>query len=90
MYTRSREVKGTVLTQVCSHEEAAASNCDSLIARAMSILPNDPEARLSLASIRMSQSRFDEAKALMLEIYEEIEGAEPCTFASRSLTNPRS
>ncbi|WVQ81488.1 hypothetical protein IAT38_003612 [Cryptococcus sp. DSM 104549] len=58
-------------------EEAAEKNCDALISRALSILPNDPEARLSLASIRMSQSKFDEAKAVALSLYNELEGKEP-------------
>ncbi|ADV23071.1 hypothetical protein I305_03681 [Cryptococcus gattii E566] len=58
-------------------EESAEGNCDALISRALSILPNDPEARLSLASIRMSQSRFDEAKAIAMGLYNDFEGREP-------------
>lgn len=65
----------------CSFEPAAESNCDSLIARALSISPQDVDARISLASIRMSQQRFDEAKATALELFEEIDEKEPCTFA---------
>ncbi|AAW44010.1 hypothetical protein CNBF2810 [Cryptococcus deneoformans B-3501A] len=57
-------------------EESAEGNCDALISRALSILPNDPEARLSLASIRMSQSRFDEAKAIAMRLYNDFEGRE--------------
>ncbi|KAK8844102.1 hypothetical protein IAR55_006896 [Kwoniella newhampshirensis] len=57
-------------------EEAAEKNCDALIARAMSILPSDPEVRLSLASIRMSQSRFEEAKQVALGLYNELDGKE--------------
>jgi len=63
-----------------SFEEAAPSNCDALIARALTILPDDPEVKLSLASIRMSQSRLDEAKAVVVGLYEEIQGKEPCAF----------
>ncbi|ODN97274.1 hypothetical protein L198_03837 [Cryptococcus wingfieldii CBS 7118] len=58
-------------------EEAAERNCDALISRALSVLPNDPEARLSLASIRMSQSRFDEAKEVAVALYNDFEGREP-------------
>lgn len=58
-------------------EESAEGNCDALISRALSISPNDPEARLSLASIRMSQSRFDEAKAIAMRLYNDFEGREP-------------
>ncbi|WWD21239.1 hypothetical protein CI109_105723 [Kwoniella shandongensis] len=57
-------------------EEAAEKNCDALIARALSISPTDPEVKLSLASIRMSQSRFEEAKEVALDLYNEIEGKE--------------
>ncbi|GMK57142.1 hypothetical protein CspeluHIS016_0309820 [Cutaneotrichosporon spelunceum] len=58
-------------------EEAASRNCDGLIARALSISPNDPEALMSLASIRMSQSKFDEAKEVVLKIYRDMEGRDP-------------
>ena len=63
-----------------SHEEAAELHCDALISRALSLLPNDPEARLSLASIRMSQSRFDEAKVVIVSMYEDLQGKEPCRY----------
>lgn len=67
-------------------EAEAEPNCDALISRALSILPQDPEVRLSLASVRMSQSRFDEAKSVILSLYQEIEDKEPCTFGlSRDL-----
>jgi thioredoxin-like negative regulator of GroEL len=59
-------------------EEAAETNCDSLISRALSIAPQDIEVRLALASIRMSQQRFEEAKAVILALYEEIDEKEPC------------
>ncbi|WVR09032.1 hypothetical protein IAU60_006092 [Kwoniella sp. DSM 27419] len=58
-------------------EEAAEKNCDDLISRALSISPKDPEVQLALASIRMSQQRFDEAKAVVVGLYNELEGREP-------------
>lgn len=61
-----------------SMEPAAETNCDALISRALSILPEDIEVRISLASIRMSQQRFDEAKRIALELFEEIDEKEPC------------
>lgn len=33
---------------------------------------------MTLASIRMSQSKFDEAKAVVLQVYQDIEGRDPC------------
>ncbi|KAK4687697.1 hypothetical protein P7C73_g2426, partial [Tremellales sp. Uapishka_1] len=64
------------MTDLC-FEENAEANCDSLIGRALSISPMNPEARISLASIRMSQSRFQEAKDAVMSLYEEIQGKEP-------------
>lgn len=69
------------LTEV-SMEEAAEANCDNLISRALSIAPDNPDARLSLASIRMSQQRFDEAKEVIVKLYKDIEGVESCKFWS--------
>lgn len=65
-----------------SMEPAAEGNCDALISRAMSISPGDIDVRISLASIRMSQQRFDEAKEIALKLYEEIDEKEPCKFAT--------
>ena len=63
-----------------SMEEAAERNCDNLVARALAISPLDTEVRLSLVSIRMSQSRFEEAKAVAVALYEEIKEKEPCRY----------
>lgn len=63
-----------------SFEDAASSNCDSLVARAMSIGPNEPEVLMALASIRMSQSKFDEAKAVVQKLYTDMEGRDPCEY----------
>jgi thioredoxin-like negative regulator of GroEL len=63
-----------------SMEEAAESNCDALIARALSISPENPEVRLSLASIRMSQQRFEEAKDVVVKLYQDIEGLDTCAY----------
>lgn len=61
-------------------EEAAESNCDNLIGRAISIAPDNPDVRLSLASIRMSQQRFDDAKEVIVKLYKDIEGIESCEY----------
>jgi hypothetical protein len=45
----------------------------------MSISPDDIDVRISLASIRMSQQRFGEAKEVAMRLYEEIDEKEPCT-----------
>ncbi|WRT69109.1 uncharacterized protein IL334_006093 [Kwoniella shivajii] len=58
-------------------EEAAEKNCDALIQRALTISPKDPEVKLSLASIRMSQSRIEDAKEVVMSLYNDLEGREP-------------
>ncbi|EIW67091.1 hypothetical protein TREMEDRAFT_34391, partial [Tremella mesenterica DSM 1558] len=58
-------------------EDAAETNCDALISRAISISPNDPEVRLSLASIRMSQQRTEEAETVVMGLYDEIKEKQP-------------
>lgn len=59
-------------------EAAASDNCDALIAHALEISPGDLEAMMTLASIRMSQSKFDEAKDTVIRIYSDLEGRDPC------------
>lgn len=68
---------------VRSMEPEAEKNCEDLIAKALAILPSDPEVRISLASIRMSQQRFDEARQVILGLYQEIQSKEPCEFRSQ-------
>lgn len=53
---------------VASFEPQASSECDTLIARALSIDPNDIDTLLTLSSIRMSQSKADEAKQVILQV----------------------
>lgn len=62
-------------------EEEAERNCDALIQRALSVAPEDHEVQLTLASIRMSQSRPEEAKTVAVKLCQELEGKEPCTSA---------
>ncbi|KAL1411139.1 hypothetical protein Q8F55_002089 [Vanrija albida] len=64
------------MSDLCFEPEAS-NNCDALIARAVSIAPNDPEVLLTLASIRLSQSKFDEAKETILKVYSDLEGRDP-------------
>jgi hypothetical protein len=56
----------------------ASTNCDALIARAVSVAPDDVEVQLTLASIRMSQSRGDEARGVVLGVYERVAALEAC------------
>ncbi|KAL7424035.1 hypothetical protein Q5752_001620 [Cryptotrichosporon argae] len=54
-------------------EPSASDNCDALIARALALSPASAEARLSLASIRISQSKFDEARQIAVGLYKEVD-----------------
>ncbi|RSH94992.1 hypothetical protein EHS25_000077 [Saitozyma podzolica] len=58
-------------------EDAAEANCEALVTRALGVAPEDVEVRLALASIRMSQSRADEARDVVLGLFNEMEGKEP-------------
>lgn len=62
-------------------EEEAERNCEALIQRALSVAPDEHEVQLTLASIRMSQSRPEEAKAIAVRLCQALEGKEPCMFA---------
>jgi thioredoxin-like negative regulator of GroEL len=64
-----------------SMEDAAEANCEALVTRALGVAPEDVEVRLALASIRMSQSRADEARDVVLGLFNEMEGKEPCELA---------
>ncbi|ORY28805.1 hypothetical protein BCR39DRAFT_565306 [Naematelia encephala] len=58
-------------------EEGAESQCETLISRALELDPTNPEVRLSLASIRMSQARSDDAKQVVISLYTELQNKEP-------------
>lgn len=59
-------------------DPSAETNCDTLVSRAITLAPLDPEVQLTLASIRMSQSRETEAKEVVLGVYERIRDLEAC------------
>lgn len=59
-------------------EPAAEDNCSTLITRATTMAPVDAEVQLTLASIRMSQSRVDEAKQVVEGVYDRIRELEAC------------
>lgn len=53
------------LPSSCSWEEDAEARCDALISEALSVTPDAPEVLQTLASIRISQLRTDEAQAAL-------------------------
>jgi cytochrome c-type biogenesis protein CcmH/NrfG len=50
-------------------EPEAEQNCDSLLNLAMQVDPENVEALQSLASVRMSQQRPDEARTYVLQAW---------------------
>lgn len=50
----------------CSFEENAESQCEAFLAQAQSVDPSNAEVYQTLASVRTSQSRSEEAKELLL------------------------
>lgn len=74
-------------------EPAAEQNCSDLISRAVSLAPLDAEVQLTLASIRMSQSRVDEAKQVVEGVYERMREMEACESTgsyNRNTADPQS
>jgi tetratricopeptide (TPR) repeat protein len=58
-----------------SWEEEAEKRCDAAVTEAVMIAPNSPEPLQTLASVRISQLRIDEAKAALarsLELWKDL------------------
>jgi hypothetical protein len=55
----------TFIGRPSSFDPAAESNCDELLKSALQVDPENTEALQTLASVRMSQQRPDEAKELL-------------------------
>jgi len=56
-------------------EEDAESRCEALITEALLVAPNSPDCLQTLASIRISQSRVDDARAALsrsLDIWKDL------------------
>ncbi|RAK74166.1 SIR2-domain-containing protein, partial [Aspergillus fijiensis CBS 313.89] len=69
-------------------EEDAENRCETLITEALLVEPNGPEVLQTLASIRISQLRTDDAKAALrrsLEIWKDLPPEDPSIpdFATR-------
>ncbi|KAF5860386.1 hypothetical protein ETB97_001675 [Aspergillus alliaceus] len=71
-----------------SWEEDAETRCETLIAEALLVNPHAPEVLQTLASIRISQLRTDEARAALtksLELWKDLPPEDPTVpdFATR-------
>lgn len=71
-----------------SWEEDAESRCESLVTEAVLIAPNAPECLQTLASVRISQLRHDDARAALsrsLELWKDLPPEDPNVpdFATR-------
>lgn len=55
----------TFINRLSSFDPAAESNCEELLKSALQVDPENTEALQTLASVRMSQQRPDEAKELL-------------------------
>ncbi|KAG5940174.1 hypothetical protein E4U53_007662 [Claviceps sorghi] len=63
-----------------SWEEDAEQRCETLITEAMMIAPNSPETWQTVANVRISQERRDEAKKALrtsLELWQDLPPAHP-------------
>ncbi|KAI9837921.1 MAG: NAD-dependent histone deacetylase sir2 [Sclerophora amabilis] len=63
-----------------SWEEDAERRCEALVTEAVALAPDSAEALQTLASVRISQLRVDEARAVLsesLELWMELPGDDP-------------
>ena len=63
-----------------SWEEDAEARCESLVTEALLTCPNSPECLQTLASVRISQTRLDDARAALsrsLELWKDIHPEDP-------------
>jgi tetratricopeptide (TPR) repeat protein len=63
-----------------SWEEDAEARCEAAVTEAMMVAPNAPEPLQTLASIRISQTRLDDAKAALnrsMDLWKELEVDDP-------------
>ncbi|KAL1996597.1 hypothetical protein VTN49DRAFT_7462 [Thermomyces lanuginosus] len=63
-----------------SWEEDAESRCESLVTEALLVAPDSPECLQTLASVRISQLRIDEARAALsrsLELWKDLPPEDP-------------
>lgn len=63
--TRAIGFVARYLSVLSSFDPAAESNCEELLKSALQVDPENTEALQTLASVRMSQQRPDEAKEIL-------------------------
>ena len=61
-YIAHRKIPVIHFACISSFDPSAEKNCEELLNQALQLSPKNPEALQSLASVRLSQSRPDEAK----------------------------
>ena len=69
-----------LLTVVSSWENEAESRCESLVTEALLVCPNAPEVLQTLASIRISQLRVDDARSALsrsIELWKDLSPEDP-------------
>ncbi|OJD14797.1 hypothetical protein AJ78_04885 [Emergomyces pasteurianus Ep9510] len=63
-----------------SWEEGAEARCEALVTEALLVAPDSPECLQTLASVRISQLRYDDAKAALsrsLELWKDLPPESP-------------
>lgn len=61
-------------------EEDAEARCEALVTEALMVAPNNPEALQTLASVRISQQRLEDARAALsrsLDVWKDLEPEDP-------------
>jgi len=68
---------GYTLTNYRSDAPEAETTCENLLMGALEIDPGNPEALQTLASVRMSQQRPDDAKQCLEQAWASLKDLDP-------------
>jgi Tetratricopeptide repeat len=79
---------GNVYRCPCSFDPAAESNCEELLKAALQVDPENTEALQTLASVRMSQQRPDEAKEILQKAWSSWKDLDAGVCDRPSLPEP--
>ena len=74
------ELTTNTVLPLCRWEDDAETRCEALITEALSVAPDQPDCLQTLASVRISQTRIDDARAALsrsLELWQDLPPEDP-------------
>ena len=85
----SRDARWIFYQKLPSFDPAAESNCEELLRSAIQVDPENTEALQTLASVRMSQQRPDEAKKILEKAWSSWKDLDAGVSNPPPFTQPR-